>query len=334
MSGNVNTNSSRQDFAFELLGNEFGLVRDGNSLTLSNFGQAKFSLLLKTKEIQVKVPTLPENGKFLLSNTPLASEELIVEYERPAEPEDFLNLEMSEDFAKIYAKNPEALVYTETEVFPAVTGADESLAYAVSTPSVTDLRYSTFIPAAKVPAPSGVCTPIDFRTYFFLGDNRSWNVNATSYKTRMNVKINWLYGGAVTYSKAVQSTRRYVEIDGNLTFDEQATASTSSMHLRVDADSSSSVAFEMWQNVPNPLCNSLLTGGIRYDYFVAIERGGVYSVEGVAVKVPNHEFYVKDSDDNVWKTIFRRSHVTFDCLTLWAYDTATCLSTSDYYGVR
>lgn len=334
MSGDINTNTGRQDFEFELQGNEFGLVRDGNSITLSNLGEENFSLLLKTKGTQVKVSKFPDSGNFFLSDTPLASEELTIEFERPAEPEDFLNLEMSEDFEKIYAKNPESLVYTETEVFPAVTGVDQSLAYAVSTPSVTDLRYSTFIPEAKVPAPGGVCTPIDFRTYYFLGDNRSWNVNATSYKTRMNVKINWLYGGAVTYSKAVQSTRRYVDIDGNLTFDEQATASTSSMHLRVDADSSSSVAFEMWQNVPNPLCNPLLTGGIRYDYFVASERGAVYSVEGVAVKVPNHEFYVRDSDDNVWKTIFRRSHVTFDCLTLWAYDTATCLSTSDYLGVR
>lgn len=334
LSPTVGSTTQIQKIAFKLLDAPLEIQRDGQSLTITNFGLNDVDISLSSQSSNQISVAIPSGDDVALENTSLAEEELVIEVERPATSDDFEGLTMKSEFDELYSANPNSIVYSDNVVIPALPSTANDVAYALASPAKTSLRYTTFIPEYRVPAPSGICTPIDSREYYFLGDNRTWSVSSTAYRTRLNVYIDWLQGGLTTYSRSVHSTHRYVMDGYAMVLDDSDLASNSTMHLRVDADSSTAVAFEMWQNVPNPLCNPFVTGGIRFDYFVAVERSGVYSVEGVAVKVPNHELYIMDSDDGAWKTIFRRSHVTFDCLSLWAFDTSTCLSTTDYYGVR
>jgi hypothetical protein len=322
-------------FQFEIGGENYILERTDSRIQVSTTGTQAVRLKVSTQNSNFSHDQLVRSGSPLeIQKNGLGGEDIVIEAERAVQQSDLENVALESELSKAYQKNPESLVYSESKYFPVspVIGAD--VAIAATLPASTTLRYTTFIPEYQVEAPYLVCTPGDNRSYVFLGDNRTWNVTSSSYKTRMNVSIDWIHGGTTSYSKSVHPTYRYVRVGGTYEFDQTATASSSTMHLRVDAYSSTSVAFELWQNVSNPLCNSALVGGIRFDYFIAIERAGFYSVEGIAVKVPNHEVYIMDSDDGIWKTVFRRNHVDFSCLEFWAYDPSYCTNSQSYYVTR
>lgn len=329
------TKSEPSHYSFTISGQAFTLDRTDSHIRITGLGKKPISLKVSTKITnktysQVVLAGLPLD----IQQLGIGDEDVVIESEREVQASDLENSALKTELWQEYRSNPELLVYSESRYFPASFQDATDVAFAATLPASTTFRYTNFIPEYQVDAPYLVCTPGDNRSYAFLGDNRTWSVSSSAYRTRMNVSIDWLNGGATTYTRTVHATHRYVKIGSSYVFDEAATASNSTMHLRVDAKSNSVVAFEMWQNVANPLCNSLLTGGIRFDYFVAIERAGFYSVEGVAVKVPNHEVYIMDSDDGVWKTVFRRNHVDFSCLEFWAYDPAYCTNDQSYYVTR
>ncbi len=195
----------------------------------------------------------------------------------------------------------------------------EQAAAATAAPLSTSIRYATFIPTFSVEAPPLVCTPDASKNYRFLGDNRGYSSTSNAYRTRFDVTVDWL-DGTTSYSRSVRSTTRQIQdpITKAWSFDEIDTANTSSMlYSSLSTQTSSFKKFRIKQNVGNPLCDGFVTRGISFDFDIAINRGGSYSVEGTALLAPNHELYIRDSDMTAWQKVFQRTTKSMQCLSVF-----------------
>lgn len=231
-------------------------------------------------------------------------------------------------------KYAHASVRTISLTVPKTGTAVDSAQAATSLPSSTIFRYQTFIPTATIDAPAGACTPNVFQTYVFKADNRTYSPTSSAFKTRFDVSIDWPSGGSLRRTALVGETIRYlVRSDGSLAVDARDTAPNTSMVLSLSGVQSSSVVeFRVRQDVENPLCNSSVTNGIYFNYLVRIWRSGGYSMDGEALRMPNHEAYRRDSNDGIWSTIFKRNLYSVQCLaTLWS-GTQPCKTSQSYVG--
>lgn len=212
-----------------------------------------------------------------------------------------------------------------------------SASAATSWPTTTNLRYQTFIPNVNVPAPAaGVCNPIDGMDYRFAGDNRSFNANASSFRSRFDVNIHWSTG-TTSAIRLVGQTRRevYDSATASWFFDATKTASNSGMtYTALSGQSSTFTSFNMHHEVRNPLCVASLTNAIYYDLDFDVYRSGTFVISGVTILVPNHELYIRDSDTTAWTTIFQRSTKTMDCLSPIYALLGTCSKTLSTTGTR
>lgn len=226
----------------------------------------------------------------------------------------------------IEAQNVDAYVNLDvvTTSIPTSEAGLQAAYAATALPSRTRFRYQTFIPGAEAPAPAPVCAPLSTNAYevlaHFLGDNRSWNADSESFKTRSDVVVDWGAGGTITPDFSVGETTLIVDyyyiIPPSLkTVVTKKTASAESMKLVRGAMSSSFVSFRISANVTNPLCWDLLTNGIFYDFAFYVHRDGTYVVDGTLLRVPNHELYSRNNVNSSWRTIFQTTNQGFECLT-------------------
>ena len=207
-------------------------------------------------------------------------------------------------------------------------------------PASTTFKYMTFIREAYVSAPPVGCTFVNtvhlddlLSPRYFKGDNRGFNVNSSKFRTKFNVTVDWSLGGRVSSSSAVSLTERYVKLsDGTYEFDGKATASGDTMAVTTLSKSSTFTKFNIHQDESNPLCRPQ-PNGIFSDYTVSVARSGAHTVTGSALRVPNHEFYLKDSDQTSWTKIFARTGSDFGCLTPGS-DTNICRNPTPYSGSR
>lgn len=161
------------------------------------------------------------------------------------------------------------------------------------------------------------------------------NTLVKTARTRFDVKVNWLDGGSFLKTVSMGETVREKLVGGSWLFDASDTASTSSMILVADGSQSSQFAsFTIKQDAKNPLCNQLLTLGISFNFKVSMWRNGSYELTGTAIRVPNHEIYIKDQDNPSWSILARRPLATFDCLNPLDYPFLTCTNSGQITGVR
>jgi hypothetical protein len=328
--------NSTQDFStdFKFDSSDIVVTRQNESVKLAtqiDFEKSEVKISISAgKETQTpKFHSGVSTVQFLSSVA--ATEDLTIEISRPARASDLKSLVVGSDASLPLG----SLEFNQVEVIPANPRSGSDLAYASGLPDRTFLRYLTFIPMQWVSAPWAVCTDTnDSRAQYFEGDNRSWDPDSPSYRTSFSVGINWPNNGNVTNAKSVGQTRRYAFTNNSYHLIDTATAATSSMKIRVDRADTSVVAFEFWQRVANPMCDPLATLGISFDYFVAVERSGTYSAQGVSIAVPNHEFYIIDSGDPSWHPIMRRTYNTFDCLNFLNKLEPYCSDYGDFLGTR
>lgn len=190
-------------------------------------------------------------------------------------------------------------------------------ASASSAAAKTYLRYQTFIPVDYVDAYWPECAPDAFKKYLFAGDDRNFDAASNDFKTRFQVTVDWLNQGAVTYSRAVGETRRY-EADSNgeaiLSTVKRETASVDGMVLATLSKSGTLVHYKLNHSVTNPMCAGVLADSILYETDVWIARSGAYTIKNEFRRVPNHELYIKDSDELNWAAVMQESLVDMNCL--------------------
>lgn len=203
----------------------------------------------------------------------------------------------------------------------------ESPASASSSAAKTYLRYQTFIPKPYVDAPEFACTLNDSKKYLFAGDNRGFNPDSNAFKTRFQVTVDWLNKGNLAVSRTVGTTRRY-QSDGNgnpiLSTLETKTASANGMVLTNLQNSSTLVHYKLDHSVMNPMCSTLAADSIRYETDVWIARSGAYTITNKFRLAPNHELYLKDSDQPDWTTLMQESTYSMDCLAKLISEISLC----------
>ena len=193
----------------------------------------------------------------------------------------------------------------------------ESSASASGSAAKTYLRYQTFIPDDYVDAYWPECAEDGFSTYLFAGNDRNFDPTSNDFKTRFQVTVDWLNQGNLSVSRAVGETRRY-KADGNgspiLSTMETKTASANGMVLTNFSNSSNLVHYKLDHSVTNPMCAGILADSILYEADVWIARSGAYTINNKFRRVPNHELYIKDSDESNWIAVMQESYVDMNCL--------------------
>ncbi len=192
----------------------------------------------------------------------------------------------------------------------------ETPATASGSAAKTYLRYQTFIPDPYWDAPWPACSPDFTKKYVFAGDDRNFDPASAEFRTRFQVTVDWLNQGNVTYSRSVGETLRYQKNDSGPISStvERETASNDGMQLTTLSKSSTLVHYRLDHSVTNPFCSTFFTDSIWYETDVWIARSGAYTVANTFRRVPNHEIYIKDSDEQNWASIMQESYVQMECL--------------------
>jgi hypothetical protein len=180
----------------------------------------------------------------------------------------------------------------------------------------TYLRYQTFIPDYYVGAPYLACVP-DGRSYLFAGDGRNFDPASSAFRTRFQVTVDWTSNGEITYSRTVGATKRYLIANNGLPImssETTATASNEGMVLTEKSTSSTLTHYNLNHSVGNPMCNASVTYPIWYDADVWIARSGAYTVTSDYRRAPNHELYLKDSDETSWTMLLQATTFSLNCL--------------------
>lgn len=188
-------------------------------------------------------------------------------------------------------------------------------ASATAAAAKTYLRYQTFIPDAYLGAPASGCTP-GGSEFIFEGNGRSFNPDSSSFKTRFQVTVDWTNNGELTYSRTVKPTKRYL-IGPNgqprIETEETAMATNGNMIFEEKSTSSTLAHFKLDHSVTNPMCNEFFTFPIWYKTDVWIARSGAYTVTNEYRRAPNHELYLKDSDENTWTPLLQAYTYSMEC---------------------
>lgn len=287
------------------------LVRDGKILQEGSLGG-------------VFVDRVPENID--------ASYELVVS--RPATEAD-ADLSFGPERKADIEQNP--LLYERIDVLglqvgPAFQGGlFVDSANASASAANTTIRYQTFIPENFLHVPLAGCS-YSGDTQYFKGDNRGFSTSQTaSYRTRFDVTANW-NTATLGWSRLVGTTNVYTNSNNSYVPLDSATAPNTSMQVTATSTTSSRAVFKMAQDVKNPFCAS---NGIFFNFNVAINRSGTYSMSGTRLQVPNHEIYIKDSDQSTWTYVFQAPYLFFDqCLTPIVSTVVGCLQDKTISGSR
>lgn len=215
------------------------------------------------------------------------------------------------------------------------SGFFSTSASASTQPSATSFRYTTFIPEEQVfdfmvnlcPAPGGS---------YFLGDNRTFDTTSTSFRTRVNVRVDWLAGGVVSYTKSAGLSTSYTFIRVSDYYGyylkDSGYSNLSEVTVKTKYSSTTHVVFTIDHNAVDPMCPAAVAAnsGIKYRYDVTVQRSGNYGLEGWALRAPAHEAYIRDSESPAWKTVFQRANSGFACLLFIDYP--GCKTEQSYSG--
>lgn len=199
-------------------------------------------------------------------------------------------------------------------------GQVEIATAATTLPAATSFRYTTFIPQDRIYDWTIYLCPVPVLSYF-VGDNRTFDASSTSFRTRVNVRVDWLAGGVVSSTETAGTSTAYI-YDASPPFYIATTAKVTDLadmsEVKVTPTSSSSTQaiFKIDHNAVDPLCAKAVeeNKGIEYHYTVTIQRSGNYGLTGWALRVPAHEAYIRDSSSPAWKTVFQRENLGFNCL--------------------
>lgn len=175
------------------------------------------------------------------------------------------------------------------------------------------LRYTTFIPMKYAENPFGIIPGVE--TSYFNGNNRGFDPFATSFKTRMDVKIGFHGGkGSVslpTANKQVQATKLYDQDYKSI--GTPKTASYTGMNIRDMVTSSSKVSWNAYHDIGLPYMNTV-SPDITYSYNASVWSDGGYNISGSHDKAPSHEIYIMVPFSDMYNTIHQKAHVGFKYL--------------------
>ncbi|MBP1991595.1 hypothetical protein [Paenibacillus eucommiae] len=168
-------------------------------------------------------------------------------------------------------------------------------------------RYMTFIPDARVPIPF-----IGGLGYYFLGNNRGFNVLSESYKTQQNIDVTFDEPSYSTYNQRTGVGETVIVDEGWVYQDADTVVCTpSNGKYKLYLLAPNSYGTDLKQFGAGASCGipffDNFTPDIDHYYDAWIERDGDWRVKGSHDKAPSHEFYIYDRSSSSYTTIFQHS---------------------------
>jgi acid phosphatase class B len=122
-------------------------------------------------------------------------------------------------------------------------------------------------------------------------------------------------------------------------FDASAVATNESMDLTLNGvQTANHATFNIKQDPKDPMCSffGATANGVYFDFDFSIWRASSYSYSGTARLAPDHELYLKDSDQASWNTLFQREALSLDCLNPLSLTAifSDCMTTAGAQGSR
>lgn len=205
-------------------------------------------------------------------------------------------------------------------------GTDETLArdlnaqlQAMASYTYATVQHQTFIPQARIDAPSVGCTYGS--GYEFNGSARGYGASLSPYKTSLQARANFSGSGTVTVeAKKIGTTYVYKKSTGAQVASKTASSSGLTVE-RMAASSATSVDMRFSVNAANPFCS---VGSISAKFTITVTKtGSWYIITGTHKQMPNHEVYIH-SNAGGWVTAYQRNYLNSLCLI----GTAACANAS------
>ncbi|HJF32533.1 MAG TPA: DUF3238 domain-containing protein [Sporosarcina psychrophila] len=154
-------------------------------------------------------------------------------------------------------------------------------------------RYATFLKDDWVKN----LNPLS-RNRFFKGDDRGFDPNGESYRTRVDVELAYdLERSPMTFIKDVGASIAY---SSSKRFRKQATASPDGITLKRTNHGESESGFHLTHTVGNPLTPA---PAIDYEVRAVMRRDGPFDLTGYHDQSPHHEVYLMRGVGNDWQPI-------------------------------
>lgn len=180
------------------------------------------------------------------------------------------------------------------------------VALAAVAPTTT-VSWVTFIPQARIDAPSTGCSYGS--GYQFGGDNRGYDWTSSSYRTAVHAVITWASKSVAGYT-SVGSTTVYRKSDGAYIDQRTASINPNNMYARKLGSGSNYVDVRMSTYASNPYCSF---GAIAGAVSMHLTTSGNYSViSGSHRQMPNHHVYIYDGGSVT--DVYRRNYANVACL--------------------
>lgn len=201
-------------------------------------------------------------------------------------------------------------VHVPRENGSSLSAQAEALAIrAASVADTTTLTWVTFIPEARVDAPTVAGQALcDYGSgYEFGGDNHGFDWKASSYRTAANAVITWSSMAVAGYTD-IGTTHVYEKSTGKLVAEK--TASGSGMVVMKIGSGSNWVELHMATHATNPFCSA---GAIDGAFSMMLTQSGSYSIfSGNHRLMPNHYIYIYDGGSVT--NVYERKYENVMCL--------------------
>lgn len=179
------------------------------------------------------------------------------------------------------------------------------------------LRYNTFLKEEWLQNPNGASVD-----HYFKGDNRSFDPEASNFRTRADVFIDSDNPSALL-SKEVGKTEAF---NKNEEFIEGANASDEGIKLEKVLTDDDKVLFHLHHSVSNPL---VLSPAIDYSLCGTFYKNGQFDIVGIHDQAPYHEVYIRASGSEDWQPIHQAESKGLEMMAstlanhYWRYSTFT-----------
>lgn len=194
-------------------------------------------------------------------------------------------------------------------------GPDSAVA-ATASPTSTRLRYQTFIREKYLEQKlTSQCIPWLIKAAFG-GDSRGFDPDSERFRTRFDVRVNWLSAEVQDYREVGQTS--YYTWDDNKSgsdkwkWEKTMSQNADGMELTVISSTTSLAHFTMEHRVTNPFCIAVVP--VVYNLDVYIAKSGKYTITGIRNTVPDHEVYIRTNINPDWTVIYQRYKYSYDCL--------------------
>lgn len=200
-----------------------------------------------------------------------------------------------------------------------VVNEASNMAAAAAAITYTNVQHTAFIRQAYIDGPPRGCgaynnsiNPFVARTYKFGGDNRSFQVSSSRFRTRLTARVYWTtYSGILSYTRGVNASKVYRVDTGAFVATRQASA-VGIRASKLAASTPKAVDIRMRMESGNAFCTGI-PNTIAAVYTMTVTRTGSWSIiSGSHKRMPAHEIYINRG--SAWRPIYQTQEANPACL--------------------